>query len=75
MKYAIVYIPRTGKYSIHAAGCSAASDNKRKVLLTRQCGEFDSVPAATTWCHADESDKAGHDLKAIVSVCKCTKSQ
>lgn len=72
MKYALLFIPKSCRYTVHAASCSAATDVPD---VRHRLGEFDSVAAARTYANQDESEKAGEPTKAIWRQCNCTKAK
>lgn len=66
---ALLFIPKTCRYSAHACNCSAyTGSTRRQVALP---GTYETVEAARAFADADESDKAGKPTKAIFRVCKC----
>lgn len=70
MNFALTFNFYSARYSVHAVGCSAAIDTRKQVLLN---GTFETIEAASAHAHAEESEKAERDAKALLTVCKCTR--
>lgn len=72
MKYVVIFVHNTGRYSCHAQNCRAATkDDPHSQSLIPE--SFDTIAAAQAWANADESQKAGKPTEAIWRVCGCTK--
>lgn len=70
MNFALLFVPSSCRYSVHAANCPACV-TKANMAQFRVPVEFESIEAAHKWADEDEQGKGGD--KAIWRVCKCTK--
>lgn len=79
MKYAVIFVPATARYSCHALNCSAGQTKVGGKGYTQQRAplEFDSIAEARAWADQDEYEKRSDDKPkkgcAIWRVCGCTK--
>jgi len=72
--FALCFNYTSCRYSVHATDCPACISNSQKVRLGGDgYPEFDTIAEAKAWAHADESEKAGEPVKALLSVCKCAR--
>lgn len=76
MKYALVFMPHTASYRVHASDCSAAiEDGLARHPRHRFPAEFNSVEEARAFADADETEKAGEPTKAAFKACPCTRAR